>query len=166
MRADANCGTQGEADSLPGQHLADIVRLDQPAAGKLAQHPDTRLFWPSSSPRTIFATLNRTLQRLHGHKDKVLLVLRRIWSRAETVAKATCASKVKWRKISGGTRRDLGNAGAMASLVKENCQKLGISFQDYLRDRIGRHDNIPHCPISFASASQRQAPCSDLVRSH
>jgi hypothetical protein len=32
---------------------------------------------PSSRSRTAFETLHQTLKRLHGHKDKLLLVLKR-----------------------------------------------------------------------------------------
>jgi len=44
MRAHAHRGVQREAAVLPSEHLADILRLDQAAAGKPAQHPDTHLF--------------------------------------------------------------------------------------------------------------------------
>ena len=44
MCADANRGIQREATVLPGEHLADVITLDQPAAGKPAQYPDAHLF--------------------------------------------------------------------------------------------------------------------------
>ncbi|MEJ2327600.1 MAG: hypothetical protein P8Y25_12645, partial [Chromatiaceae bacterium] len=49
--------------------------------------------------------------------------------------------------ISGGTRSDLGKRcrDGFASL-KKTCRKLGISFWDYLGDRIGRHGNIAPLP--------------------
>jgi hypothetical protein len=43
MRAHAHCGVEREASVLPGEHLADVVRLDQPAAGEPAQHPHAYL---------------------------------------------------------------------------------------------------------------------------
>ncbi len=54
---------------------------------------------------------------------------------------------VKWRKISGGTRSDLGKhcRDACASLQK-TCRKLGISFWEYLGDRIGGHGSIALLP--------------------
>ncbi len=54
---------------------------------------------------------------------------------------------VKWRKISGGTRSDLGRRcrDTFASL-KKTCRKLGISFWDYLNDRIGQVGDIPPLP--------------------
>ena len=47
----------------------------------------------------------------------------------------------KWRKISGGTRSDLGKRcrDGFAS-QKKTCRKLDVSFWDYLGDRaIARH---------------------------
>ncbi len=54
---------------------------------------------------------------------------------------------VKWRKISGGTRSDLGKRcrDGFASL-KKTCRKLGVSFWDYLCDRIGQHGAIAPLP--------------------
>jgi hypothetical protein len=40
---DAPRGIQREAAVLPGEHLADIVRRDQPAEGEPAQHPHAHL---------------------------------------------------------------------------------------------------------------------------
>ena len=49
--------------------------------------------------------------------------------------------------ISGGTRSDLGKRcrDGFASL-KKTCRKLGISFWDYLGDRIARHGHIAPLP--------------------
>jgi hypothetical protein len=102
--------------------------------------------------RTAFATLNRTLKRLHAHKEKLLLVLKRPDIVLHTNgSEGDIRGYVKWRKISGGTRSDLGRRcrDGFASL-KKTCRKLGISFWDYLGDRIGRHANI--------------APLSEIIR--
>ncbi|WP_323697043.1 MULTISPECIES: IS66 family transposase [Thiorhodovibrio] len=97
---------------------------------------------------TSFATLNQTLKRLHRHKQKLLLVLQR----PEIVlytngSEGDIRGYVKWRKISGGTRSDLGRRcrEGFASL-KKTCRKLGISFWGYLGDRIEGHHNIPPLP--------------------
>jgi hypothetical protein len=98
--------------------------------------------------RTSFATLNRTLKRLHAHKEKLLLVLKRPDIVLHTNgSEGDIRGYVKWRKISGGTRSDLGKRcrDGFASL-KKTCRKLGISFWDYLGDRIGRHANIAPLP--------------------
>ena len=98
--------------------------------------------------RTCFETLNRTLKRLHAHRQKRLLVLQR-----PDIPRHTNGSEndirgyVKWRKVSGGTRSDLGKQcrDTFASL-KKTCRKLGISFWEYLVDRIEQHGTIPPLP--------------------
>jgi len=67
---------------------------------------------------------------------------------------------VKWRKASGGTRSDLGKRcrDGFASL-KKTCRKLGISFRDYLGDRIRRHGNIAPLPDIIR---ERAAPASTV----
>jgi len=97
---------------------------------------------------TTFATLNQTLKRLYAHKEKLLLVLKRPDIVLHTNgSEGDIRGYVKWRKISGGTRSDLGKRcrDGFASL-KKTCRKLGISFWDYLGDRIGRHGNIAPLP--------------------
>lgn len=50
---------------------------------------------------------------------------------------------VKRRKISGGTKSDLGRkARDTFTSLRKTCKKLNICFWDYLRDRIGRLNNI------------------------
>ena len=98
--------------------------------------------------KTSFATLNNTLKRLYTHQSELLLVLLR-----PDVPLHTNGSEndirgfVKWRKVSGGTRSDLGRRcrDTFASL-KKTCRKLGISFWDYLNDRIGQVGAIPPLP--------------------
>ena len=102
--------------------------------------------------RTCFETLNRTLKRLHAHRQKLLLVLQRPDIPLHTNGSENdIRGYVKWRKVSGGTRSDLGKRcrDTFASL-KKTCRKLGISFWDYLVDRIEQHGVIP--------------PLSDIVR--
>jgi hypothetical protein len=98
--------------------------------------------------RTSFTTLDRTLKRRHAHKGELLRVLER-----PDVVLHTDGSEgdlrgfVKWRKISGGTRSELGRQcrDGVAS-VKTTCRKLGISFWDYLGDRIKQLVRIPPLP--------------------
>jgi hypothetical protein len=88
--------------------------------------------------RTAFATLNQTLKRLHGHKEKLLLVLKRPEIPLHTNAsEGDLRGYVKWRKISGGTRSGIGKhcRDGLASL-KKTCRKLGNSFWDNLGNRI------------------------------
>jgi hypothetical protein len=112
--------------------------------------------------RTSFATLNQTLKRLHTHKQKLLLVLQRPDIVLHTNgSEGDIRSYVKWRKISGGTRSHLGKRcrDGFASL-KKTCRKLGISFWDYLADRIEQHGEIAPLPdiIRERAAAARAAP--------
>ncbi len=98
--------------------------------------------------RTSFATLNQLLKRLHAQKQKLLLVLKRPDIVLHTNgSEGDIRGHVKWRKISGGTRSDLGKRcrDGFASL-KKTCRKLGISFWNYLGDRIEQHGEIPPLP--------------------
>ncbi|WP_343032237.1 IS66 family transposase [Allochromatium palmeri] len=100
------------------------------------------------SQKTAFATLNQTLKRLKTHQRELLLVLLRPDIPLHTNASENdIRGYVKWRKISGGTRSDLGRRcrDTFASL-KKTCRKLGISFWDYLNDRIGHIGDIPPFP--------------------
>jgi hypothetical protein len=100
-----------------------------------------------------FITLKRTLRRLHKHKEQLLLVLKRPDIPLHTNgSEGDIREFVKKRKISGGTRSDLGQQcrDTFASL-KKTCRKLGLSFWEYLRDR--HHDHL-------------LPPLSELVRQH
>ena len=112
--------------------------------------------------RTTFATLNQTLKRLHAHKEKLLLVLKRPDIVLHTNgSEGDIRGFVKWRKISGGTRSDLGRRcrDGFASL-KKTCRKLGISFWDYLGDRIRQQRGIAPLPdiIRERAAAARAVP--------
>ena len=119
------------------------------------RHPDPALaptlaarFDAIFTQRTSFTTLNQTLKRLHAHKQKLLLVLQRPDIVLHTNgSEGDIRGYVKWRKISGGTRSDLGRRcrDGFASL-KKTCRKLGVSFWDYLGDRIGHHGAIAPLP--------------------
>ncbi|GAM52744.1 hypothetical protein EBME_1207 [bacterium endosymbiont of Mortierella elongata FMR23-6] len=54
---------------------------------------------------------------------------------------------MKKQKISGGTRSELGRQCRDTFFsLKKTCRKLGISFWDYLTDRISCSDQIPFLP--------------------
>jgi hypothetical protein len=98
--------------------------------------------------RTGFETLNQTLKRLNAHKAELLLVLQRPDIPLHTNGSENdIRGFVLWRKISGATRSDVGRRcrDSFASL-KKTCRKLGISFWDYLTDRIEQVGVIPPLP--------------------
>jgi hypothetical protein len=87
--------------------------------------------------KTSYVTLNQSLKRLNKLKDKLLLVLKRPEIPIHTNgSEGDIRDYVKKRKVSGGTRSDLGQKcrDTFASL-KKTCRKLNLSFWEYLHDR-------------------------------
>jgi hypothetical protein len=104
--------------------------------------------------RTGFVVLDRLLARLHANKTELLRVLERPEIPLHTNGSENdIRAQVTKRKISGGTRSEAGRAcrDAFLGLLK-TCQKLGISFWNYLGARLG----IPDAPAV--------PPLPDLVR--
>jgi Transposase IS66 family len=89
--------------------------------------------------RTGFATLDRLLARLHANKEELLVVLDRPEVPLHTNgSERDLRSQVVKRKISGGTRSELGRACRDAFLgLLLTCAKLGVSFWHYLGHRLG-----------------------------
>jgi hypothetical protein len=89
--------------------------------------------------RTGFVTLDRLLARLHADKKELLVVLERPEVPLHTNgSERDLRPQVLRRKISGGTRADLGRDCRDAFLgLLLTCAKLGISFWDYLGHRLG-----------------------------
>ena len=116
---------------------------DQPSAAAKVEleHRFEAIF----TQKTRFETLNQTLKRIHRNKSELLLVLDRPDIPLHTNAsESDIRDYVKKRKVSGGTRSDTGRRcrDTFASL-KKTCRKLGISFWDYLTDRVSGRNQIP-----------------------
>jgi hypothetical protein len=97
-----------------------------------------RRFESIFSTQTGFATLDRLLNRLRANKDELLVVLERPDVPLHTNASENdIRCQVTRRKVSGGTRSDAGRdcRDAFLGLMK-TCNKLGLSFWDYLGDRL------------------------------
>ncbi len=94
--------------------------------------------------KTGFVTLDRLLARLHARKDELLRVLDRPEIPLHTNGSENdIRCHVTKRKISGGTWSDLGRQARDTFLgLLKTCQKLGISFFEYLGDRLG----VPGAP--------------------
>ena len=90
------------------------------------------------STRTGFATLDRLLMRLRANKDELLLALERPDIPLHTNGSENdIRCQVTKRKVSGGTRSDAGRDARDAFLgLMKTCDKLGVSFWDYLGDRL------------------------------
>lgn len=98
--------------------------------------------------KTRFETLNQVLKRLHHNKAELLLVVERPEVPLHTNdSERDIRDYVKKRKVSGGTRSDLGRRcrDTFASL-KKTCRKLGVSFWEFLLDRVSATNRIPPLP--------------------
>jgi len=106
--------------------------------------------------RTGFADLNEALRRIHEKRDDLLLVLERPEIPLHNnLSENDIREWAKKRKISAGTRSELGRRcrDTFVSL-KKTCRKLGVSFWQYLQNRIrGLHDILP-LPEQMRQAAQ------------
>jgi hypothetical protein len=105
--------------------------------------------------KTDSATLNEALKRIHKNKAELLLVLERPdIPLHNNSAENAIREYVKKLKISGGTRSELGRlARDTFTSLKKTCRKLGLSFWQYLKDRI---ENIGFYP-SLSSLIKEQS---------
>ncbi len=95
--------------------------------------------------QTCYELLNQQLKRLNKLKSGLLLVLERPEIPIHTNGSENdLREQVKRRKVSGGTRSDLGRqCRDTFSSLKKTCRKLGISFWEFLNDRTARLNAIP-----------------------
>jgi hypothetical protein len=93
--------------------------------------------------RTGFVDLNEALRRIHEKRDELLLVLDHPEIPLHNnLSERDIREWAKKRKISAGTRSELGRRCRDTFLsLKKTCRKLGVSFWQYLQDRIrGLHE--------------------------
>lgn len=113
--------------------------------------------------KTGYVTLDRALRRLNKLKSKLLLVLKRPEIPIHTNGSETdIRDYVKKRKVSGGTRSDVGQQcrDTFASL-KKTCRKLGVSFWQYLADR-HQDRSIPPLPVILSERFAGTTPATTL----
>lgn len=130
---------------------ADLKRFRENPIPALSAELEAR-FDTIFTQKTTFETLNQLLKRLYKRKKELLLVLEHPETPLHNnLSEGDIREHVKKRKISGGTRSDLGRRcrDAFTSL-KKTCRKHGLSFWDYIGDRIKGAGEIP--------------PLSELVR--
>jgi Transposase IS66 family len=95
--------------------------------------------------KTDFATINEVLQGIHQEKAEFLRVLGRPEVPLHNnVAEGDIREYVSIRKVSAGTRSDLGRRcrDTFASL-KKTCRKAEVPFWDYLLDRLTGAGKVP-----------------------
>lgn len=96
--------------------------------------------------KTCFVSLNLALERMGRNKGELLMVLAHPHLPLHNnLSEGDIREYVKRRKISGGTRNAAGRAArdTFASL-KKTCRKLGLSFWDFLADRVRQAESIPN----------------------
>ena len=88
--------------------------------------------------KTGFATLDIALKRIYRNKSELLFVLKRSDVPSHNnLSERDIREYVKRRKISGSTRSDIGQeCRDTFTSLKKTCLKLGLSFWQYLKDRI------------------------------
>ncbi|MEO8839454.1 MAG: transposase, partial [Herbaspirillum sp.] len=126
---------------------ADLKSYKAQPAEEL-KNPLKKRFDAIFTQKTSYTSLNRLLARLHKNKSELLLVLDRPEIPLHTNnSECDIRDHVKKRKISGGTRSDTGRqCRDTFSSLKKTCRKLGISFWEYLTDRVSCSDQIPPLP--------------------
>jgi hypothetical protein len=126
---------------------ADLKDYKQAPAEGAKKAIDAR-FDTLCGTKTTFQTLNQALKRLAQNKAELLLVLERPdIPLHNNLSERDIREYVIKRKISGSTRSEAGRRcrDTFASL-KKTCQKQGVSFWDYLMDRLTLTHAIPSLP--------------------
>lgn len=95
--------------------------------------------------RTGYPDLNEALRKIQAKKENLLLVLERPEIPLHNnLSENDIRQYVKKRKISAGTRSDVGRRCRDTFLsLKTTCRKLGVTFWRYLQDRIQGRNTIP-----------------------
>jgi len=109
--------------------------------------------------RTGYPELNDALRKIHGKREQLLLVLEHPEIPLHNnLSENDIRQYVKKRKISGGTRSELGRRCRDTFLsLKTTCRKLGVTFWAYLRDRINGANEIPPIPELLRQAATAQS---------
>jgi hypothetical protein len=111
--------------------------------------------------KTSFATLNQALKRLADNKGELLLVLQRPdIPLHNNLSEGDIREYVIKRKISGSTRSENGRrCRDTFTSLKKTCKKQGISFWEFVTDRLRQQRLIPYLPDLLAGkASLLKAP--------
>jgi hypothetical protein len=104
-----------------------------------------KMFDQIFTSKTASATLNKALKHIYQNKSELLMVLDRPdIPLHNNGAESAIREYVKKRKISGSTRSETGRqCRDTFTSLKKTCRKLGLSFWQYLKDRIENNGYIP-----------------------
>ena len=97
------------------------------------------------SQKTGYVELNQALGLLGAKRDEFLAVLDHPQLPLHNnLSENDIREYARLRKISGGTRSDLGRRCRDTFMsLKKTCRKLGVSFGAYLKDRLSQANEIP-----------------------
>ena len=106
------------------------------------------------------AALRKAMQKIYANKNELLKVLKNPWLPLHNnTSEQNLRDIVIKRKISGGTRSDEGRkCRDTANSIMQTCFKLGISFWQFLGDRILNKRQIPYLPELIRKKSVGLAP--------
>jgi transposase IS66 family protein len=141
---DHQCAAQQHVRSLIWQFYADLK--DYSTTPTPCQRAQLRARFDYIFCRhTGFVSLDRLLRRLHANKAELLAVLDHPDIPLHTNGSENdIRCQVTKRKVSGGTRSDVGRDCRDAFLgLAKTCTKLGVAFWNYLGSRLA----IPDQPI-------------------
>lgn len=98
--------------------------------------------------KTCYTSLNLAMGRLHQNKNELLLCVERPEIPLHNNASENdIRDYVKRRKVSGGTRSPEGRRSRDTfTSLKKTCRKLGVSFWQFLNDRVSGENSI--APLS------------------
>ncbi|MBV1798748.1 transposase [Siccirubricoccus sp. G192] len=144
----ASCGRATETGQTQ-IHYADLKAYQREPSRRRRAELRVR-FERIFKRRTGFVVLDRLLERLHANKVELLQGLDHPEIPLHTNGSENdIRAQVTRRKISGGTRSDMGRDCRDAFLgLAKTCTKLGLSFWDYLGARLGiaGQPTIPYLP--------------------
>ena len=106
------------------------------------------------------AALRKAMQKIYANKNELLKVLKNPWLPLHNnTSEQNLRDIVIKRKISGGTRSDDGRrCRDIANSIMQTCFKLGISFWQFLGDRISNKRQISYLPELIRQKSVGRAP--------
>ncbi len=105
--------------------------------------------------RTGYPALNEALALLHAKRDGLLAVLEHPHLPLHNnLSENDIREIARLRKVSGGTRSDLGRrCRDTFQSLKKTCRKLGVSFWQFLKDRLTGAATIPPLPDLMRQAA-------------
>jgi len=110
--------------------------------------------------KTGYPELNAALKLLYAKRQQFLAVLEYPHLPLHNnLSENDIREYARLRKISAGTRSDAGRRCRDTFLsLKKTCRKLGISFREFLRDRLTRTGKIPKLSELMRSAAEQGQP--------